>query len=74
MVPQSGSPSWKHAPQKLKKCQTLDPPRTTNKPASIIKTSLIPLSHTHYHPFQLKCLSQVSTLARPFSTYHPTQR
>ena len=32
------------------------------------------ISHpTHYHPFQLKYLSQVSTLARPFSTHHPTQ-
>ena len=44
----------------------LDPQKTTNKPTSINT------SHpTHYHQFQLKYLSQVSTLARPFSTHHP---
>ena len=32
------------------------------------------ISHpTHYYPFQLKYLSQVSTLAHPFSTQNPTQ-
>ena len=44
---QSGNPSWKHAPQKLKKCQKLDPLITTKKRASIIKTSLIPPTITH---------------------------
>ena len=68
--PQSGKPSWKHAPQKLEKCQASDLQTTTNKQASKNKD----ISHpTHYHPFQLKCLSQVSTLARPFSRHHPTQ-
>ena len=33
----------------------------------------IPSHPTHYHQFQLKYLSQVSTLARSFSTHHPIQ-
>ena len=35
------------APQNLEKCQGLDPQRTTNKWASIIKASLIPPTITH---------------------------
>ena len=45
--PQSGNPSWKHVPQKLEKCEALDPQRTINKRVSIIKTSLIPPTITH---------------------------
>ena len=45
--------------------------RKNYKQASLIKYIL---SHpTHYHEFQLKYLSQVSTLACLFSTHHPTQ-
>ena len=36
-----------HQRLKLEKCQALDPPRTTNKRASVIKTSLIPPTITH---------------------------
>ena len=41
------------------------------KQASLNK--YIPSHPTHYHEFQLKYLSQVSTLARSFSTHHPTR-
>ena len=40
--PESENISSKNAAQKLETCQALDPLKTTNKQASIIKTSLIP--------------------------------